>query len=87
MKKIVPQNNIVLCTLFQGEEETRLDCGFVYKSNNLPLYRVESIGRNVKMKLRPNDLIVVNSTGTKAILDNVEYFLFSEENIMGKIED
>ena len=86
MKKIVPQNDIVLCTLASSTEKTT-DSGFVYSSNELPMYKVESIGPNVKMHLAENDIIIVNATGTKAKLGNVEYFLFSEENIMGKVEE
>ena len=82
--KIIPQKGMVLCTLASSiEKET--ESGFVYKSNDIPLYKVESIGQSVSMSIVPGDILVVNATGTRAIADNVEYWLFKEENIAGKV--
>ena len=73
MKKIVPQNDNVLCTLVSQSKEKEMNAnGFFYKPNMLPLYNVEAIGCNVKMNLHANDIIVANSTGTRVMLDNVE---------------
>lgn len=84
--KLIPQNDIVLCEQVNQYEKTT-GTGFVYKSNDLPLYRVESVGPNVKMHLTVDDIIIANATGTKAVVDGVEHFLFKEENIMGKVEE
>ena len=63
--------------------EKKTESGFVYKSNDIPLYLIEKVGPQVK-NFHAGDIIVVNSTGTKIEFDNVDYFLFKEENVMGK---
>lgn len=83
--KIVPQNDMIACICTTSREKTT-STGFVYKSNDIPLYEVEGIGPRVKMPLAVGDLITANSTGTSAVVDGVEYFLFKEENIVGKVE-
>ena len=83
MKQLIPQNDVVLCALLSSNEK-KTESGFVYKSNDIPLYVVEKVGPNVKMDLHVGDVVVVNSTGTRAVIGDAEYFLFKEENIMGK---
>lgn len=82
MKQLIPQNDMVLCTLLSSTEK-KTECGFVYKSNDIPLYLIKKVGPQVK-NFHAGDIIVVNSTGTKIEFDNVDYFLFKEENVMGK---
>ena len=82
MKQLIPQNDMVLCTLLSSTEK-KTKSGFVYKSNDIPLYLIEKVGPQVK-NFHTGDIIVVNSTGTKIEFDNVDHFLFKEENVMGK---
>ena len=63
-----------------------MESGFVYKSNDIPLYRIDRVGPQVK-NFNIGDIVVVNSTGTRVEISDVEHFLFKEENIMGKVED
>ena len=53
----------------------------IYKSNDILVYRVEAIGPKVGMQLAIGDSIVANSTGTKIVVDNKDYYFFKEENI------
>lgn len=85
---IVPQNDCVLCKLATAKTKTT-ESGLVYESNDMKLYEIVSIGRNVHdshLNLKPGDLIAVNSTGTLAKLDDVEYYIFKLENIAAKAE-
>ena len=82
--KLIPQNDNVLCVSLSSNEKTT-STGFIYKSNDVVLYKVVDVGPNVKMDIKSDDVIVVNSTGTKTIVDDVEYYLFREENIAGKV--
>ena len=83
--KLKAQNDMVLCSLVSSNEKTT-SSGFVYKSNDIPLYKVEDIGSNVKMELSVGDIVVVNATGTLASVNGIDYKLFKEENIMGKVK-
>ena len=85
MKKLIPQNDMVLCKLVSSDEKTT-ESGFVYKSNDIPLYCIEEVGPQVK-NFNVGDIVVVNSTGTMVEFNDNEYFLFKEENIMGKVEN
>ena len=82
--KLIPQNDNVLCTCVTSDNKTT-STGFIYKSNDIKLYKVESIGPNVKIPLKIGDSIITNSIGTKAKLGEVDYYFFKEENIMGKV--
>ena len=82
--KILPQNDMVLCTLAESSKKDVSFAGFKYTEEQLPLYKVEQIGPAVKMDLKVGDIVVVNSTGTLAVIDNAEHYLFKEENIAGK---
>lgn len=83
---VKPQNDNVLCTLVSSNEK-QTSTGFVYKSNDILVYRVEAIGPKVGMQLAIGDNIVANSTGTKVVVDNKDYYFFKEENIAGKIDN
>lgn len=85
MMKLKAQNDMVLCSLALSNEKTT-SSGFVYKSNDIPLYKVEDIGPNVEMELGVGDIVVVNAIGTLASIDGIDYKLFKEENIMGKVK-
>lgn len=84
--KIIPQSDCVLCTLETQTEKTT-PSGFIYKSNDVPLYKVVSFGPKFKnsLNLASGDIIRTNSTGTLAKTEDFEYYLFSEENIIAKV--
>lgn len=84
--KIIPQTNNVLCTL-ETKKEKITSSGFVYKSNDVLLYKVISIGPRFKndINLSIGDFICTNSSGTLAKVDDREYYLFNEENITAKV--
>ena len=87
MKTIVPQNDSVLCICMTEKTKTT-EFGFVYESNDVPLYKVVSISKNAKdnnLSLEEGDIVRTNSTGTPITLDGVDYTIFKIENIMGKI--
>ena len=86
MKKIIPQNDSVLCICTTDKTKTT-ESGFVYESNDVPLYEVISISNNIKndLDLIEGDVIRVNSTGTPITLDNVDYILFNIKNVIGKV--
>ena len=86
MKQIIPQNNSVLCKCITEKTKTT-ESGFVYESNDIPLYEVISISQNAKndLGLIEGDIIRTNSTGTPVTLDDVDYLLFKIENIVGKV--
>ena len=84
--KLVPQNKNVMCRCISSNEKTT-ESGFVYTSNDVPLYEVVSIAEKVKddICLNVGDIIRTSSTGTKVEVDGVEYYMFSSENIAGKV--
>lgn len=85
MKTIIPQNDMLLCTIVSSNEK-ETSTGFVYKSNDLTLYQVKSIGPSVSYdNIRSGDIVIANSTGSKVTLNGIEYCLLKEENIMGKV--
>lgn len=86
MKKLIPQNDCVLCTLETKMEKTT-PSGFVYKSNDVPVYKVVSFGPLFKNEIGLNvgDMIRTNSSGTLAKAGDCEYYIFKEENIAAKI--
>lgn len=89
MRKLVPQNDSVICIQVQDNHSTP-KTGFVYEKPELPLYKVESIGAQAKsneLSLKPGDIVTANSTGTLAVLDDVKYYIFKIENIVGKISE
>ena len=76
---------MVLCKCTTSSQK-QTSIGFIYKSNDIKLYKVVDIGPKVDANyLAVGDTVVVNSTGTLAKVDNVEYYLFKEENIAGKV--
>ena len=86
MKKIIPQNNSVLCICVTDNKKIT-ESGFIYESNDIPLYKIISISKNAKndIGLVENDIVRVNSTGTSITLDGVDYLMFKMENIIGKV--
>lgn len=84
MKQLTPQNDVVLCTLVPNANAC--SNGIVYESKGVPMYKIEKLGPNVTSMFNVNDIIVTSTTGTKATLDNIDYFLFREKDIMGKIQ-
>jgi len=89
MKKLVPQNDNVVCTLSREAHSTP-ETGFIYEKPEIPLYKVESIGpaaRGNALDLKPGDIVTANSTGTLAELNGAKYYIFKTENIVGKTLD
>lgn len=87
MKKIIPQNNYVVCKCITNNKKT-LASGFVYETNDIPLYEVIEISKNFDrsiVDINIGDVIRTNSSGTSANLDNNEYILFEANTIMGKV--
>ena len=87
MKTIIPQNNYVVCKCITNNKKT-LASGFVYETNDVPLYEVVEISKNFKhstIQLNIGDVIRTNSSGTTANLNNIEYILFEADNIVGKV--
>ena len=83
--KIKPQNDMVLCECTTSSQK-QTNTGFIYKSNDIKLYKVLDVGPKVDADyLAVGDIVVVNSTGTLAKVGDVEYYLFKEENIAGKV--
>lgn len=85
-KTAIPQNDIVLCSLV-SKKEKETSTGFIYKSSDILLYRVEGIGPKVKMALKVGDIVVTSSKGTQVDIDGTECCLFKEDSIVGKVEE
>ena len=84
---IIPQNNYVLCKCITDNKKM-LSSGFVYETNDIPLYEVIEISKNFDrsiVDINIGDIIRTNSSGTSANLDNNEYILFEANTIMGKV--
>ena len=86
MKKIIMQNDNVLCRLKDGPHK-ETSSGFIYETNDVPTYEVINIGPNVlnNIDLKIGDIVRTNSTGTIINIDNEDLYIFKAENIMGKI--
>lgn len=87
--KLQPQNNYVLCKLIEKDKQ-QVNEGIVYDKPQVPVYEVVSIRQCQEslddFRLSLGDKVICNSTGTKAILEDSEYYLFNIENIIGKIQ-
>lgn len=84
--KIIPQNKMVLCT--QASSSTReTTSGLIYTVEEVPLYKIEAIGPGVGLDagFSVGDVVRVNSTGTLAKDMDEEHWLFSIDNIVGKV--
>lgn len=85
MKVIEPHNKHVLCVL-TTDNNKQTSTGFIYKSNDLPIYRIVSISKDVSIEnLHKGDMVVTNSEGTLIELDGTKYYLIKEDNIAGVI--
>jgi co-chaperonin GroES (HSP10) len=85
--KIIPQNNQVLCKCITNNKKS-LASGFTYETNDVLLYEVIKISENypkTSIQLNVGDIIRTNSTGTKTTINNIDYILFADENIVGKV--
>ena len=88
MNVIKPQNNMVLCKCITPKTKTT-ESGFVYESNDIPLYEVISVSDSMKddaLHLEPGDVVRTCATGTLATVDEVDYVLFDIDSIMGKVQ-
>ena len=84
MNEFVPHNNHVVCKCITSNEKTTAS-GFVYKSNDLPLYKIVKMADDIKdSPFNVGDVVVSVSTGTKFEKDGVEYVLFNVDNIAAK---
>lgn len=84
--KLIPHNKNVICKCISSSEKTT-ESGFVYKSNDVPLYEVVSLDPNAKDDIDVNvgDVIRTNSSGTKAEVDGMTYYIFNSKNILAKV--
>ena len=90
MKKLVAQNDNVVCIVEKESFSEANANGFIFKKPELPLYKIVDIGCNVKddkLGLEVGDVVVTNSTGTLAIVDDVKYYMFKLENIAAKTNE
>ena len=87
MKTVISQNDIVLCTLESSSQKTT-ESGFIYTPNEIPTYRVVSVGQKVidYIPLKEGDIIRTTTKGSIFCLNDVDYYMFKAENIVGKIE-
>lgn len=90
MKKLVAQNDNVVCIVEKESFSEDSSSGFVFKKPELPLYKIVDIGPAAKdnpLDLKLGDVVAANSTGTMAESDGVKYYIFKAENIVGKTLD
>ena len=94
MEKLIPQNGNVVCTRIACANKTT-SFGFIYKSDDAPLYKVEAISNradgnradgNSSIDLSEGDLVRVNSTGTCVKHNGIDYYIFNLDNIVGKVK-
>lgn len=85
MTTLIPQNEYVLCKKIENEIDRKQF--FYYDKLEFPFYEVLKIGEKVdNLKfLNAGDKIICNSTGTKVHTENDDFYLFKQENIIGKI--
>ena len=87
--KLQPQNKYVLCKQLE-KDKVQVNEGIVYDKEQLPIYEVVGVqciqDSLDDFRLSVGDKVICNSTGTKAILEDSEYYLFNIENIIGKIQ-
>lgn len=87
--KLEPQNDYVLCKMLE-KSKAQASSGIVYDIEQVPIYEVVSVQCTQDslddFRLSVGDKVICNSTGTKAILEQSEYYLFNIENIIGKIQ-
>lgn len=86
---IVPQNNYVLCRRVNQAEHIDQKLGLAYTKKELPLYEVVSVSRSFSadVAVSPGQRIVINSTGTHVIYDDVDFWLVNGQNIAAVIEE
>ena len=89
MKKIIPQNNMVLCRKV-AKESTQQTTGFIYDEPTVPLFYIEAFGPKVQRNnININDLVILangESSCTKAVVDDVEWFLVPDTSIAGVVK-
>jgi len=77
----VPLRDTVLCRKIVSEKEKSVESGIAYEKENLPLYEVIQVGREVSsVKLSAGDVIVTNSIPTPLSKDD-KLYLISEKYI------
>lgn len=87
--KLQPQNNYVLCKMLEKDKQ-QVNEGIVYDKQQVPIYEVVGINQCQEslddFRVSLGDKVICNSTGTKAVLEETEFYLFNIENIIGKIQ-
>lgn len=88
METISVHNDYVLCKCIQPNKCKIERNGIMFEADSLPLYEVIRCN-NFKdgLELHPGDIVVANSTGTRAMFNNEDVFMFKHENIVCKVED
>ena len=85
--KIKPQYGVVLCKQLNKQHEDVVENNFAYSKENLPVYEILETGiMPDNSRFKAGDKIISNSTPTKIILENQDYYLVKYEYIAGKIE-
>lgn len=86
--RILPQNNYVLCIQVE-KSKAKSDKGILYEKQLVPIYEIVDMKYSYEFlddfRLSIGDKVICNSTGTKVILEQTEYYLFNIENMIGKI--
>ena len=81
---IIPQNNYVLC--IKHETIKNNSSLFVVNDKTFDTYKVVKLSESIDNAIvSVNDVVVVNSTGTKIKDDGNVFFLFNQENIIAKV--
>lgn len=84
---IIPQNSYVLCKQLQGNKKEVVINGFSYQTDDVPLYKIVSIGSKVDntLNLKQDDIVLFQTSGTKMTIDNNDLYLFDSKNFLGKV--
>ena len=86
-KDIVAQNDNVICIVESSSKKIH-DSGFIYESDEIPTYRVVSIGPRVSsnsLDIKVGDVVTVNSTGTLIEDGSMKLYAFNIANVVSKL--
>lgn len=83
--KIVPHQKYIVCK--QINDSKCVVDGFIhYEKETVPIYKIVDVSKSLdNTRFNTNDEVICNSTGTKVSLNDEFYYVFNEENIVGKI--
>lgn len=57
---IIPQNSYILCKQLQGNKKEVVSNGFSYQTDDIPIYKILSIGSKVDktLNLNQDDIVI-----------------------------